>query len=275
MEELNNLDKYLDIIKTMLVEYGPKVIGAIVVLFIGLKIVKSASKAVNKLMNKRNLDASLIPFLSGMIGMVMKALLFISVMSMVGIEMTSFIAILGAAGLAIGMALSGTLQNFAGGVMILTFKPYTIGDFIEAQGYMGVIKEIQIFNTIITTVDNRRVIIPNGGLSTSSMINYSSESTRRVDFSFGIGYGDDIDKARDIIMAEIAKFSFVLKDPAPFVGVGELADSSVNLTTRVWVNAADYWDLHFGLLENVKKAFDANGVSIPFSQTDVHLFQEK
>jgi len=275
MEELNNLDKYLDIIKTMLVEYGPKVIGAIVVLFIGLKIVKSASKAVNKLMNKRNLDASLIPFLSGMIGMVMKALLFISVMSMVGIEMTSFIAILGAAGLAIGMALSGTLQNFAGGVMILTFKPYTIGDFIEAQGYMGVIKEIQIFNTIITTVDNRRVIIPNGGLSTSSMINYSSESTRRVDFSFGIGYGDDIDKARDIIMAEIAKFSFVLKDPAPFVGVGELADSSVNLTTRVWVNAADYWDLHFGLLENVKKAFDANGVSIPFPQTDVHLFQEK
>lgn len=275
MEELNNLDKYLDILKTMLVEYGPKVIGAIVVLFIGLKIVKSASKAVNKLMNKRNLDASLIPFLSGIIGMVMKALLFISVMSMVGIEMTSFIAILGAAGLAIGMALSGTLQNFAGGVMILIFKPYTVGDFIEAQGYMGVIKEIQIFNTIITTVDNRRVIIPNGGLSTSSMINYSSEPIRRVDFSFGIGYGDDIDKARDLIMAEIAKFPIVLKDPEPFIGVGELADSSVNLTTRVWVNAADYWDLHFGLLENVKKAFDANGVSIPFPQTDVHLFQEK
>ncbi len=272
---MENLDKYLDIIKTMLVEYGPKVIGAIVVLFIGLKIVNSASKAITKLMNKRKLDASLIPFLSGMTGMVMKALLFISVMSMIGIEMTSFIAILGAAGLAIGMALSGTLQNFAGGVMILIFKPYTVGDFIEAQGYMGVIKEIQIFNTIITTVDNRRVIIPNGGLSTSSMINYSSESTRRVDFSFGIGYSDDIDKARDIIMAEIAKFSFVLKDPAPFVGVGELADSSVNLTTRVWVNAADYWDLHFGLLENVKKAFDANGVSIPFPQTDVHLFQEK
>jgi small conductance mechanosensitive channel len=272
---MENLDKYLDILKTMLVEYGPKVIGAIVVLLIGLKVISGVTKAMHKIMNSRNLDASLIPFLSGMINIALKALLFISVMSMIGIEMTSFIAILGAAGLAVGMALSGTLQNFAGGVMILIFKPYVVGDFVEAQGYMGVIKEIQIFNTIMTTVDNRRIIIPNSSISSSSMINYSSESTRRVDFSFGIGYGDDIDKAKSIISAEISKFSEVLPEPAPLVVVGELGDSSVNLTTRVWVKSADYWTVHFGMLENVKKAFDAQGISIPFPQTDVHLYQAK
>ncbi len=272
---MENLDKYLDILKTMLVEYGPKVIGAVVVLFIGLRIIKALSKTTNKLMVSKNMDASLIPFLSGMINIILKALLLISVMSMIGIEMTSFVAILGAAGLAVGLALSGTLQNFAGGVMILSFKPFSVGDFIEAQGYMGVIKEIQIFNTIMTTPDNRRIIIPNGGLSTSSLINYSSEETRRVDFSFGIGYGDDLDKARTIILAEIAKFDQVLADPAPFVGVGELGDSSVNLNTRVWVKGADYWTVHFGLLENVKKAFDANNISIPFPQTDVHLYPAK
>lgn len=270
---MENIDKYIDILKTMLVEYGPKVIGAIVVLFIGLKIISTLTKTFNKIMNKRKMDASLVPFLSGLINMLLKALLFISVMSMVGIEMTSFIAILGAAGLAVGMALSGTLQNFAGGVMILIFKPYKVGDFIEAQGYMGIIKEIQIFNTIITTVDNKRVIIPNAGISSGSLINYSAEPTRRVDFSFGIGYNDDIDKARELILAEVNKLPQVLQEPAPFVAVEELADSSVNLATRVWVNSDDYWNVHFSLLENVKKSFDANGVSIPFPQTDVHIHQ--
>jgi len=194
---------------------------------------------------------------------------------MVGIAMTSFVAILGAAGLAVGMALSGTLQNFAGGVMILLFKPYKPGDFLEAQGYMGVVQEIQIFNTILLTPDNRKVIIPNGGLSSSSMINYSAMETRRVDFSFGVGYSDDIDKSRQVILDEIAKLPYVLKDPAPFVMVGELADSSVNFTTRVWVKGEDYWTCFFELTENVKKAMDANNISIPFPQTDVHLFNEK
>ncbi len=272
---MGNVNDYIDIITKMLVEYGPKVIGAIVVLLIGLRIIKALTKATKKMMTKRNMDASLIPFLTSMISIILKVLLFISVMSMVGIAMTSFIAILGAAGLAIGMALSGTLQNFAGGVMILLFKPFKVGDFVEAQGYMGVVKEIQIFNTIMTTVDNKQVIIPNGGLSTSSMTNYSAEPTRRVDFTFGIGYNDDIDKAREIILGEVAKLPEVLPEPAPFVAVSELADSSVNFTTRLWVKGEDYWTVFFAMNENVKKAFDANNISIPFPQTDVHLFQEK
>ncbi len=272
---MNDMSKYIDIVKTMLVEYGPKVIGAIVVLIIGLYIIKSITKSTKKIMTKRNMDVSLIPFLTSLVSILLKLLLVISVMSMLGIAMTSFIAILGAAGLAIGMALSGTLQNFAGGVMILIFKPFKVGDFIDAQGYQGVVKEIQIFNTILTTVDNKQIIIPNGGLSTSSMTNYSAEATRRVDFTFGIGYSDDIDKARELILAEVAKLPEVLKDPAPFVAISELADSSVNFTTRLWVNAADYWTVFFAMNENVKKSFDANNISIPFPQTDVHLFQEK
>jgi len=269
------MEDYLQIIWKMLAEYGPKLIGAIVVLIVGLWIIKAVNKSIKKVMLKSKMDDSLIPFLSGIIGALLKVLLFISVMSMVGVAMTSFVAILGAAGLAVGMALSGTLQNFSGGVMILLFKPYKPGDFLEAQGYMGVVQEIQIFNTILLTPDNRKVIIPNGGLSGSSMINYSAMETRRVDFTFGIGYSDDIDKSRQVILDEIAKLPYVLKDPAPFVAVGELADSSVNFTTRVWTKSEDYWTCFFALTENVKKAMDVNKISIPFPQTDVHLFNEK
>ena len=273
---MEDIDKYYDHANTFIMDYGPKLIGAILVLLIGMKLVKTITKATRKVMLKKGMDASLIPFLMGIMEMMLKALVLISVMSMIGIEMTSFVALLGAAGLAVGMALSGTLQNFAGGVMILIFKPYKSGDFIEAQGYMGVVNHIDIFNTVLTTVDNRRVILPNGSLSGSSLINYSSEATRRVDFSFGIGYNDDIDKARDVIKAEIAKLPQILttvNGKEPMVVVGELGDSSVNLTTRVWVNSADYWDVNFAMLENVKKAFDKNNISIPFPQTDVHLYQ--
>ena len=275
---MENVDLYYEHAVTFIMDFGPKVIGAILVLFIGLKLVKMVTTTSKKVMLKRGMDSSLIPFLVGIMNMGLKALVIISVMSMVGIEMTSFIALLGAAGLAVGMALSGTLQNFAGGVMILAFKPYKAGDFIEAQGYMGIVKHIDIFNTVLNTVDNKKVILPNGPLSTSSLINYSSEPTRRVDFSFGIGYGDDIDKARSIIMEEIDKLPQIMRDvksKEPMVVVGELGDSSVNLTTRVWVKSEDYWTINFAMLENVKKAFDKNEISIPFPQTDVHLFQEK
>jgi small conductance mechanosensitive channel len=197
--------------------------------------------------------------------------LFISVAGMVGIEMTSFIAILGAAGLAVGLALQGTLQSFAGGVMILLFKPFKVGDVLEAQGYVGSVKEIQIFNTIMATPDNKIIIIPNGSLANSSMTNYSTMDTRRVDFSFGIGYDDDFDKAKEIIKGLIDADERILKDPAPFVRVGELADSSVNITTRVWVNAPEYWNVHFDMIENVKRSFDKEKISIPYPQMDVHL----
>jgi len=224
-------------------------------------------------MIKRNLDASLIPFLSSIIGIILKAALFISVAGMIGIEMTSFVAILGAAGLAVGLALQGTLQNFAGGVMLLLFKPFKVGDVLSAQGFTGSVKEIQIFNTIMATPDNRIIIIPNGGLANSAMTNFSTMDTRRVDFSFGIGYDDDFEKAKSLIRSLIDADSRILKDPEPFVRVGELADSSVNITTRVWVNAADYWAVHFDLIENVKKTFDKEKVSFPYPQMDVHTNQ--
>ena len=192
---------------------------------------------------------------------------------MIGIEMTSFVAILGAAGLAVGLALQGTLQNFAGGVMLLLFKPFKVGDVLSAQGFTGSVKEIQIFNTIMATPDNRIIIIPNGGLANSAMTNFSTMDTRRVDFSFGIGYDDDFEKAKSLIRSLIDADSRILKDPEPFVRVGELADSSVNITTRVWVNAADYWAVHFDLIENVKKTFDKEKVSFPYPQMDVHTNQ--
>lgn len=269
------MEKLIDWISLHGVEYGLKILSAIVVLLIGLWVIKIIMRGIKRIFEKRNMDPSLRPFLTGIISALLKIMLVISVISMVGIEMTSFIAILGAAGLAVGMALSGTLQNFAGGVMILLFKPFKVGDYVAAQGYEGVIKEIQIFNTIMTTVDNKTVIIPNGGLSTGSMVNYSTEPQRRVDFSFGIGYSDDIDKARQIILDLATKNDKVLKDPAPFVMVSELADSSVNFATRLWVNAPDYWDVFFYMNESVKKEFDKNGVSIPFPQTDVHVYNQK
>jgi len=266
-----NTEKILDQLIQIGVEYGPKLIGAIIVLIIGGWVIKGLVRALGKMMDKSNTDESLKPFLKSLVGMLLKALLFISVLGMIGIEMTSFIAIFGAAGLAIGMALSGTLQNFAGGVMILIFKPFKVGDFLEAQGYMGVVKEIQIFNTIVTTVDNKTIIIPNGGLSTSSMINYSTEPTRRVDWTVGIAYGDDVDKARAVIKKLCDADSRILKDPEVFIAVSELADSSVNFAVRAWVKAPDYWGVFFDLNENVYKTFGNEGLNIPFPQMDVHV----
>ncbi|RLD42093.1 MAG: mechanosensitive ion channel family protein [Bacteroidetes bacterium] len=251
--------------------WGLKLLGAIVVLLIGLWIIKAITNKVKKTMEKKDTDASLRSFLLSILGLTLKILLFISVLSMLGIEMTSFIAILAMAGLAIGMALSGTLQNFAGGVMILIFKPFKVGDFIDAQGYMGTVKEIQIFITILKTPDNKTVIIPNGGLSTGALTNFSTEPTRRVDWSFGIAYGDDYDVAKSMVLKLIKADKRIMTNPEPFIALGEMADSSVNITVRVWVNAADYWGVHFDMNELFYKNTDKHGLSIPFPQMDVHL----
>ncbi len=260
--------------KQFIIAYGGQLVLAILTLIVGFWIISRITKALKTAFLKKSVDPTLQPFLVGILGYTLKIMLVISVMTMVGIQMTSFIAVLGAAGLAVGMALSGTLQNFAGGVMLLVLKPFKKGDFIEAQGYKGTVYEIQIFSTVLKTPDNRVIYIPNGGLSTSSLINYSKEENRRVDFSFGIGYGDDIDKAKSIILQVIESSGKALPEPAPFVAVGELADSSVNITTRVWAKASDYWDLFFYMNETVKKEFDKQGVSIPFPQTDVHLYKQ-
>ena len=266
-----NSEEIINQITQMTLLYGPKLIGAIAVWIIGGWVIKAIGRGVEKALNKSKTDASLTPFLMGIVNGLLRVMLIITVLGMLGIEMTSFIAILGAAGLAVGMALSGTLQNFAGGVMILIFKPFKVGDVLEAQGYTGSVSEIQIFNTIMKTPDNKTIIIPNGGLSTSSMINYSTEATRRVDWTIGIGYGDDVDKAREVIKRLCDEDSRILKDPELFIAVSALADSSVNFAVRAWVNSADYWGVYFELNEKVYKTFENEGLNIPYPQMDVHI----
>ena len=271
---MENMEGIMSSVWDLVMTYGIKILIALVTLVIGLWIIKMIMRAIGKNMEKREVDATLRQFLGSILSMLLKVLLFISVISMLGVEMTSFVAILAAAGFAIGMALSGTLQNFAGGVMLGIFKPFKAGDFIDAQGYMGVVKEIQIFNPIFKTPDTQTMIIPNGGLATGSMTNFSTEPNRRVDFTFGIGYDDDIDKAKSLITGLIAADTRIYKDPEPFIAVSELADSSVNLVVRVWASAADYWGIFFDLTENVKKTFDKEKISIPYPQTDVHIYKE-
>ncbi len=266
-----DIDKIITKITDMAVEYGPKLIGAILVFIIGSWIIKIIMKNISKFLDGRNIEDSLKPFLKSLLAILLRVMLVISVLGMVGIEMTSFIAILGAAGLAVGMALSGTLQNFAGGVMILLFKPFKVGDFIDAQGHMGSVKEIQIFNTILTTPDNKTIIIPNGGLSNSSMTNFSTEPLRRVDWTFGIGYGDKVKTAREVITKLASEDPRILKDPALFIGLAELGDSSVNFAVRAWVKAEDYWGVFFDMNEKVYNVFDQEGLNIPYPQMDVHL----
>ncbi len=270
---MDKFEQTLERLYALFVQYGLKLLLAIVVLVIGLWVIKMITRGLVKLMRRNNVNESLIPFLRSMTNILLKAMLVISVMSMVGIEMTSFIAVLGAAGLAVGLALQGTLQNFAGGVMILLFKPYEVGHFIEAQGFMGTVKEIQIFTTHLLTPDNRKVIIPNSPLATGSITNFSAMPTRRIDFAFGIGYADDIDKAKSILqkMADEDKRTLKEENP-PVVMVEELADSSVNLKLRVWVKSEDYWNLYFDIIEGAKKRFDKEGISIPFPQRDVHVY---
>ncbi len=268
MEQMN---LYIEKAGEFLTTYGLKLLGAVVALLIGLWIIKIIVKGIRKGLDKGKMDESLKPFLTSLIGVTLKVLLIISVLGMMGIQMTSFIAVIGAAGLAVGMALSGTLQNFAGGVMILLFKPFKVGDFISAQGYSGSVKAIQIFNTILNTPDKQTIIIPNGGLATGSMVNFSTEPQRRVDWTFGIGYGDDVDKARSVLMKLIGEDSRILKDPEPFIALAELGDSSVNLTARVWVKSADYWGVFFDMNERVYKTFAEEGLNIPYPQMDVHL----
>lgn len=262
-------------IMEMLTQYGMNLLGALATLVIGLYVVKIIASVVRTLMIRGNVDPSLRTFLSSLVSILLKILVYISAISVLGVEMTSFVALLGAAGLAVGMALSGTLQNFAGGVMILMFKPYKVGDVIEAQGYTGTVNEIQIFITVLTTFDNKTILIPNGPLANGSLTNYSTQETRRVDWTFGIAYGDDVDTAYGVIDRLVAADTRILGDPVPFRAVVALADSSVNIVVRVWVKSADYWPVFFQMNEEVYKAFPKAGISIPFPQRDVHIYNEK
>ncbi len=263
-------------IKDDLVPFVISIAIAIAVLWIGSILIKKLSKVIGKRMEKSNLDPTLRPFLTTIISTLLKVILYITVIGILGIPTTSLAAILAAAGIAIGMALSGTLQNFAGGVMLLIFKPFKVGDLIEAQSYTGKVKEVSLFVTILTTLDNKTVILPNGPLSNGAMVNYSTEEFRRVDWKFGIAYGDDTINAREIIKKCIGTDDRILSNPeAPFVEVSGLGDSSVNFAVRVWVKQADYWGVFFKMNETIYQEFNANGISIPFPQMDVHVHNSK
>ncbi len=254
------IDKGVDFITT----YGIQVIGAIIIWIIGSWIIKKLLKVTGSVMTKNGYDASLQKFLLNLVGWILKILLILVILSQLGIETTSFAAILAAAGLAVGLALQGSLANFAGGVLLMIFKPIKIGDLIEAQGELGVVKEIEIFTTKITTPDNKLVIIPNGTLSNGNIINYTEEGKLRIDLTFGVSYDADIKQTKEVLLQVLTSNDKVLKDPAPSVNVSELADSSVNFAVRPWCTPANYWDVYFGTTENVKIALDKAGIEIPY-----------
>lgn len=255
--------------------YGPSLVKAIVIFYVGKFVANMIRKLISRIGEKKQWDPSLYNFLGDISYTSMLAFVIISVLGQLGVQTNSFVAIIGAAGLAVGFALQGSLSNFAAGVMIIIFKPYKIGDFIEGGGVTGSVEKIQIFNTILKSPDNKTIIVQNSGMTGSNIINYSTKPTRRIDMTFGIGYNDDIDKARELILDTIKADSRILSDPEPMVVVSELADSSVNFFVRPWVNSADYWGVFFSLNENIKKVFDKNNISIPFPQQDVHLYKHE
>ncbi len=261
---MDNASIWIDKGIEFIVEYGPKVIGAILIYIIGSWIISKIVKVAKKLMGKRNYDESLQKFLLNLISWALKIFLIITVISTLGVETTSLAAVIAAAGLAIGLALQGSLSNFAGGVLIMIFKPYRIGDLIEAQGTLGEVKEIEIFTTKLVTPDNKLAIVPNGAMANGNIINYTAEGKMRVDLTVGVGYGEDIKTAKEVLLEVLTSDPKVLKDPAPSVNVSELADSSVNFAVRPYAAPADYWDVYFGTLENCKLALDKAGIEIPY-----------
>lgn len=273
--ETMSLEEVIDMAIRGLLDATVRVLLAILLFYIGRFIIRRIMGFVRRMFVRREVEASLSTFLLSMLKAVMSFILIIIVVSFLGIDTTSFLALFASAGLAIGMALSGTLQNFAGGVLVLLLKPYRVGDYIEAQGQAGTVRAITLFSTLLATPDNKVIIVPNGGMSTGIINNYSHEDTRRVDWSFGIGYGDDFDRAKAVIASLLDADERILKTPAPLIVIGSLGDSSVNITVRAWAATTDYWNVYFDMNERVYKSFPREGLNIPFPQMDVHLYEEK
>lgn len=262
--------QYIDLAIKYGSEYGVKITVALIIFMIGKRIAKVISSLATKTMQKQEVDVELIGFVSSLLYWALFAIVIIAALGQLGIQTASFVAIIGAAGLAVGLALQGSLSNFAAGVLIILLRPIRVGEFVEMAGTSGTVNSIRIFTTELRTPDNKAVTIPNARVLDSNIINYSSTGTRRVDMVVGIGYGDDIDHARNVIQNIIDADKRILKDPAPTVAVSQLADSSVNFIVRPWVGSDDYWGVHNDFTENVKKRFDAEGISIPFPQREVH-----
>jgi small conductance mechanosensitive channel len=259
-----NKQDYIDKGIAIVTDYGLKILMAVVIWIIGSWAIRKIMRLVNKAMEKSKYDATLSGFLRNLIAWSLKILLLIAILSQLGIETASFAAILAAAGFAVGMSLQGSLSNFAGGVLIMIFKPFRVGDLIEAQGQLGVVKEIDIFNTKLNTLDNREVIMPNGKLSNDTIINYTSEKVRRVDLEVGVSYDADLQQTKEVLMKVLKDNPKVLDRPEPEVAVSELGEYAVNFVVRPWCKTDDYWDVYFGTVENMKKALDAAGIEIPY-----------
>lgn len=274
MDKFKNWDVYAERYGQKLIDFLPSVIGAALMLLIGIWIIKMINRVIRKFFDKKEYDETLENFIASLINWGLKILLFVLVVTQLGVESASLITIIGAAGLAVGLALQGSLSNFAGGVLILLLKPFKLGDFISAQGVDGTVKEISIFNTRLTTFGNQLAILPNGKLSNENIINYSVEGVRRENLTFGIGYDDDIRKAKEVLLNLVMEQEEVFKteDRMPMVAVAELGDSSVNLTLRYWATNGDFWNLRWLILEEGKVRLEAAGISIPFPQRDVHHF---
>jgi small conductance mechanosensitive channel len=265
----------IDTIWNLVTVYGVRVIAAIAILIVGNWVAKIFRSIFRKILDNRKVDPTISHFVGSLTYYTLLAFFVLAALSQLGIQTTSFVAIIGAAGLAVGLALQGSLANFAAGFLMIIFRPFKVGDYIEGAGTAGTVEKIQIFTTQLATPDNKTVIIPNASLTAGNIVNYSTKGTRRVDLVFGIGYEDDIDKARKIIQEVIDADSRILKDPPPVVAVAELADSSVNLVARPWVKAGDYWNVFWDLTETVKKRFDREGITIPYPQRDVHVYEHK
>ncbi len=268
MPEATEINK---LITTYIIPWGINIVLALAIFIVGRVISKMVIKILKKILRKTGMDDILVRFISSIANSILLLFIIIAALDRLGVDTTSLIAILGAAGLAVGLALQGSLQNFASGVMLIIFRPFKVGDFVDAGNTSGIIESITIFNTIMRTGDNREVIVPNGSIYNGTITNYSTRATRRIDMVFGIGYEDDIKKAKDIMLTILKDDERILNDPEPLVAVAELADSSVNFNVRPWVNTPDYWTVKYDLIEKIKLAFDENSISIPYPQMDLHI----
>lgn len=270
---MNNFEKIYHILIERILEFTPRIISAFLIFIIGWYTIKFLKRLAQKYLEKKETDPTLVKFLLELVVALLKIILFISVVSKLGVETSTFVAILGAAGLAIGLALQGSLSNFAGGVLIIFLKPFKVGDFIEAQGQMGSVKEILIFNTILLTPDNQTIYIPNGILSNGTIINYTKAGIRRADLTIGISYDSNMNLAKKIALEVMKNHQLVLQEPEPIVWIKDMADSSINLTIRPWANISDFWQVRSDVLQQIKESFDENNIKIPFPQRDVYIHQ--
>jgi small conductance mechanosensitive channel len=270
-----DIDSLLATLQNLATLYGLKILAAIFIFVIGRWIAKMIKKFLGKTMTRSGVDATIIPFVLDLSYVALLIMVIVASLGALGIQTTSLIAVLGAAGLAVGLALQGSLSNFAAGVLIVTFRPIRVGDYFEGAGTAGTVEHIQIFSTTAKTPDNKVIIIPNGKLLSDNIVNYSMKEIRRVDMTVGVSYADPIDKVKEVLADILAKDSRILQDPSPIIGLIQLADSSVNFAVRPWVKTEDYWAVYFDLHETIKKRFDAEGISIPFPQQDIHVYKEE